>query len=257
MNNSLRWAAALLVVCCFNLVHAQDACKKRWDEASKEMDEARQAFDFKNWQYSSMLYQRAASRWEDAAYSCSGKNKENAQESVRRARSLSETAQSNLEMDNCKYLTDPASEAFDSAKQASQSQDFARARDLYLRASEQYQRAASTCNGPVVDMASRNATAAANNANTARLNMDIHTGNNKMLSCRQELDTAFEAVKEGSQAADEKQFRAASQKYGKAETVFAKLAKTCQSQINDDLTLKTSQAKMLKENYASMGKKKP
>jgi hypothetical protein len=249
MKISTRFVVAFLALCCFNLAHAQDACKRRWDAAASEMDEARKAFEYKNWQYSSMMYQRAASRWEDAASDCSGKNRDNARENVNHARKLSEKAQTNLEIDNCKYLIEPASNSFDAAKQASQSQDFVRARDLYLQSSEQYQRAARSCNGSVAETASRNATAAANNANASSRNMEIQASQGKVESCKRDLEQAKEASQKGLDAGKQEEFKTAIAMLSRAEILYTKLAKNCQELSKSNFSETAASLKTLREIY--------
>jgi len=46
------------------------------------------------------------------------------------------------------------------------------------------------------------------------------------------------------------------QLYSRAKISFLQLVRNCQNQSKDDFTLKAEQAKMLKETYASMAKKK-
>lgn len=241
---------------CANPALAQDACARKWDEATTESKAAKDAFERKYWQQAAYAHQRLASKWDDAAYACSGKNRDTARQLSEDARRNGASAQANWDADKCRSYTQPAANTYESANSAMLSQDWPRARDLYQRASNQYENASRTCDGEAASNAAANASVAADNARRASENIDIKTGNDLTMTCQPDVEAALETAKQARKAASDDQFKTAAQLYGRTEVMFLKLAKNCQSRFKDDFTEKAEMAKMLKEDYTKRGQKK-
>jgi hypothetical protein len=227
----LNFAKILFVSAALSLTATSSAqansCKQTFETAANLTEEAKAASGSENWSRAYDMYQRSASKWDDAASECSGQNRERARNNAAIARRNTSATQANANRVKCKPYSEPAFVTFQGANQRFDAREWKEAADMFQKAEQQYQRAAQQCDGDSAESARNNAEKSGNNRQKALANIDIDLRNAKKAECRSIRDSMESAQASGRSSEKERKYKEAVESYTAVENEVKKLEKLC------------------------------